>query len=331
MHQPNSHASRHFELPRNFEDIAVEVSQGIADVYGEEGARLYREQAIGIFSAYLHSPNLRFWGWSEHDTCLTVVLTNLTLGRGEISLAHRMNEGGLDSQADEVLRTAIEELRSRGAASILSEFLPTSTWDGVGVLRESGFARVRRHVLSRALSDFPLHWPAGETLVLLDDALVQAAAACLISAYAEDPGRVLHEEMQSIHAAERFVSRVLSGQLGATAPGMNLVYMDGDQCLGVALGCLLSPHVGFTMQLGVVPEARGRGLSRLLLEAQLTAFAAAGCTRTSLAVTQANLPACNLYRSCGYQLQREFDSHVWYRDWEPGAHELLSGMDGSSG
>lgn len=318
-------------MPRNFADIAEEVSQGITDVYGEEGARLYRDQAVAIFSAYLHSPNLRFWGWSEHDACLAVVLTNLALGRGEVSLAHRMNQGGVDTQGDEVLRASVDELKSRGAVSILAEFLPTSSWSGTSILHELGFARVQRHVLSKTLSELSLQWPADEHLVLLDDALIQAAATCLISAYAEDPGRILHEEMQTVHAAERFVARVLSGQLGATAPGMNLLYMDGNDCLGVALGCLLSPRVGFTMQLGVAPDARGHGISRLLLDAQLIAFAAAGCTTASLAVTQSNVAACGLYRTAGYELQREFDSHVWYRDWEPGAYELLSRLDSSAG
>ncbi|MBO9534944.1 MAG: GNAT family N-acetyltransferase [Solirubrobacteraceae bacterium] len=53
--------------------------------------------------------------------------------------------------------------------------------------------------------------------------------------------------------------------------------------------------------LAVVPEARGLGIGRRLLEAVLAAATDAGCSAVSLEVRQDNAPARHLYASLGFE------------------------------
>ncbi|MBM3971569.1 MAG: GNAT family N-acetyltransferase [Planctomycetes bacterium] len=57
---------------------------------------------------------------------------------------------------------------------------------------------------------------------------------------------------------------------------------------------------GAIQNVGIVPEHRGRGLGRALVQAALRGFQASGLTQISLEVTAANLPAVKLYQSLGF-------------------------------
>jgi ribosomal protein S18 acetylase RimI-like enzyme len=58
-------------------------------------------------------------------------------------------------------------------------------------------------------------------------------------------------------------------------------------------------HVG-RLGMGLLPEFRGRGLGRMLLQAALTAAAHAGLRRVELEVYASNGPAIALYRAMGF-------------------------------
>lgn len=57
---------------------------------------------------------------------------------------------------------------------------------------------------------------------------------------------------------------------------------------------------GAIQNVGIVPEHRGRGLGRALVQASLRGFLASGLTHVSLEVTAANVPAIKLYQSLGF-------------------------------
>jgi ribosomal protein S18 acetylase RimI-like enzyme len=74
---------------------------------------------------------------------------------------------------------------------------------------------------------------------------------------------------------------------------------------GKPLGCLLLAEIparqGLELvYLGLVPEARGRGLGRLLMQRVLAIAARRHFAVATLAVDAANQPALRLYRRCGY-------------------------------
>jgi ribosomal protein S18 acetylase RimI-like enzyme len=69
---------------------------------------------------------------------------------------------------------------------------------------------------------------------------------------------------------------------------------------GVVFGSL-DRGIGTIPNLGVVPEARGRGLGAALLARSLAGFAGAGARRVELEVTAANVAAVALYRRFGFR------------------------------
>ena len=316
------HVCRLFELPVNFDALVDDITRGLSGVYGEEGAALYRQQAHSIFGTYLISPNMRFWAIMSGEICHAVVLTNISSGRGEVSLAHLLAGGEDTGLVPALLKTALDDLKARDLAVILAEFLPTSITDFSAVFAQEDFACIPRMVLSVELEPVQREWE--DSIALLTEANIPVAAECLLQAYAGDPGRILHMEVQAQHHAENFIARVLTGHLGATAPGMNLLLWRNGLCVGLILGCLLAPRLGFTLQVAVVPEARGTGVGKTLLDAQLALFAAAGCDAASLAVTRSNTAARAMYTARGYHALRNFDTYIWYREWPPGAREELN-------
>ena len=71
------------------------------------------------------------------------------------------------------------------------------------------------------------------------------------------------------------------------------------------VGCLLLGEIPAracleTVYLGLVPEARGRGLGRILMQRVLAIASRRHYEVTTLAVDAANTPAVALYRRCGY-------------------------------
>jgi ribosomal protein S18 acetylase RimI-like enzyme len=65
--------------------------------------------------------------------------------------------------------------------------------------------------------------------------------------------------------------------------------------------------------LGVVPEARGRGVGREMLRETLARARAAGAREVTLCVDERNAAACGLYRGCGFEPfdRREVYLAVW--------------------
>jgi ribosomal protein S18 acetylase RimI-like enzyme len=69
---------------------------------------------------------------------------------------------------------------------------------------------------------------------------------------------------------------------------------------GTIQGLASIPESGAIQNVGIVPEHRGRGLGRALVQAALCGFRASGMTQISLEVTAANGPALKLYQSLGF-------------------------------
>ncbi|MGN6366779.1 MAG: GNAT family N-acetyltransferase [Phycisphaerae bacterium] len=103
----------------------------------------------------------------------------------------------------------------------------------------------------------------------------------------------------------REVEDIIAGHKGAGGhfdPQLWGLVVNGE---GKALGCLLLGEIAArncleTVYLGLVPEARGRGLGRVLMQRVLSIASRRGYEVTTLAVDAANAPAVGLYRRCGY-------------------------------
>jgi len=75
----------------------------------------------------------------------------------------------------------------------------------------------------------------------------------------------------------------------------------------------ISPAHAHLAQVAVGPEARRRGLARLLLEKSLGALARQGYRTVSLMVSEENTEALRLYASCGFQSIVRFPVFSWDR------------------
>jgi ribosomal protein S18 acetylase RimI-like enzyme len=74
-----------------------------------------------------------------------------------------------------------------------------------------------------------------------------------------------------------------------------------DGGAGTVQGLIDTNGYGGIQNLGIVPECRGLGLGRALLQQALAGFASVGVPRAFLEVTANNAPAVRLYRSAGFR------------------------------
>jgi GNAT superfamily N-acetyltransferase len=108
--------------------------------------------------------------------------------------------------------------------------------------------------------------------------------------------------------ADPVTSRYLDGW---GRPGdVGVVALDGDEPVGAAWCRFFrvdAPAYGFVdeatpeLAIGCLPNHRGQGIGRLLLEALFEAAHGAGFERLSLSVSTANERAVRLYRRLGFQ------------------------------
>ncbi len=82
-----------------------------------------------------------------------------------------------------------------------------------------------------------------------------------------------------------------------------LLHLPGSYKLAGTIQGLISPEfVGAIQNVGILPEYRGRGLSKLLLYYCLWGYQQAGLKVAQLEVTQTNEVAINLYKKIGFQV-----------------------------
>lgn len=97
---------------------------------------------------------------------------------------------------------------------------------------------------------------------------------------------------------------ILSGHMhsGIFQPKWWTILREGERELGVALfnGSTGTSSIEL-VYLGIIPEARGRGFGRGLLQAGLCRVAGAREKRIVLAVDQANEPAISIYKTWGFR------------------------------
>jgi ribosomal protein S18 acetylase RimI-like enzyme len=115
--------------------------------------------------------------------------------------------------------------------------------------------------------------------------------------------RFIHEFEQLLRFADR--SRV-EGLYVAELPGRGIVGFLWVSALWLEHEAV--QDVVLVKDISVVPEARGQGVGRRLME-EAEAFAQVhGAERVTLQVTASNEPAVALYRSLGYEVDRYYMS-----------------------
>jgi ribosomal protein S18 acetylase RimI-like enzyme len=96
------------------------------------------------------------------------------------------------------------------------------------------------------------------------------------------------------------------------SPHHRFYIADADQDAVGSLGIVAENGRAYIIALGVLPQQRGKGHGRAMLEAAVTALLAERQTEVFIEVAAQNRTALSLYRACGF---RETAAYGFYRLW----------------
>jgi ribosomal protein S18 acetylase RimI-like enzyme len=96
------------------------------------------------------------------------------------------------------------------------------------------------------------------------------------------------------------------------SPHHRFYIADADQDSVGSLGIVAEDGRAYIIALGVLPQQRGKGHGRAMLEAAITALLAERQTEVFIEVAAQNRTALSLYRACGF---RETAAYGFYRLW----------------
>ena len=111
-------------------------------------------------------------------------------------------------------------------------------------------------------------------------------------------------------------------QRSAFCPAATWLACDAELPIGTVQGMIDQRGHGAIQNLGVVPEARGRGVGRGLLLRALHGFRRVGLNQAYLEVTASNAPAIALYRSVGFRCERTLYKSVERQQQSPSLQKL---------
>jgi mycothiol synthase len=215
---------------------------------------------------------------------------------------------------DRLVRAAVAWMRGRGA-KLAEALLLAAEKDLAAPLLRNGFCHITRlQYLRRALEGQD---GAGEegcaaaaepglTFATYADATRDAFHATLLRSYEETC------DCPELNGA-REVEEIIAGHKaqGVFDPGRWWLTLADGRPVGVLILTEIAEWASWDVAyVGVVPEARGRGVGRALMTRALRAAAAAQAGQVTLAVDERNLPARRLYARLGFEPFDERDVYL---------------------
>jgi len=213
---------------------------------------------------------------------------------------------------DRLVEAATSWLRQR-RAKLAQALLGPAEADLAAPLERNGFARVTRLLYLRHALE-------------LAAPVLTAPQRLLYSSYANDSGR-FHETLLRTYidsqdcpevTGVRTIDEIIEGHRaqGKFDPERWWLALEGPRPVGVLL-LTDTPELNSwdVSYVGVVPEARGRGLGTELLCKALLETRIGGATQLTLSVDARNQPALALYRRLGFEMSEERE--VYLAIWEP--------------
>jgi ribosomal protein S18 acetylase RimI-like enzyme len=221
---------------------------------------------------------------------------------------------------DELVRHARHWLR-QGGAKVAQAMLPPADAPRASSLLRNGF----RHVTSL--------WYLRHDLEREDTWKDRFSAQndLLFRSYARADRKLFHETLLRTYEGTldcpelngvRDIDEVLAGHRaqGKHDPEMWWLLFQAGAPVGVLLVTAMPEWEALDVSfLGVVPQARGRGLGRVLASRALAEARRRGVAQLTLAVDSRNLPAWNMYLGLGFQAheQREVYLSFWEKEARP--------------
>jgi ribosomal protein S18 acetylase RimI-like enzyme len=156
----------------------------------------------------------------------------------------------------------------------------------------------------------------GLRLTRWNDRYFDPCAKLIYLAYANHVDGEINDQYRSRGGALKFLKNIiLLPGCGQFVPGASFVLHEpgSDELVAAVLTSEVSPGVGHTTQICVLPGFQGHGLGRMLMQTSADALRSLKFRELTLTVTSENRTAVQLYEKLGFHTIKSFTAGVWPR------------------
>jgi ribosomal protein S18 acetylase RimI-like enzyme len=157
---------------------------------------------------------------------------------------------------------------------------------------------------------------AGMRVERWNDRFFEPCAKLIYLSYANHVDGEINDQYRSRAGALRFLKNIiLLPGCGQFVPSASFVLRQpgSDELVGAVLTSEVSPGVGHTTQICVLPGYQGHGLGRMLMQTSAETLRALKFRELTLTVTSQNRSAVQLYENLHFTTIRSFTAGVWPR------------------
>lgn len=186
-------------------------------------------------------------------------------------------------------------------------------------LRDQGFRLFSRQFMLQDLQKLPdakSGVSAGMRLDRWNDRFFEPCAKLIYLAYANHIDGEINDQYRSRQGALKFLKNIiLLPGCGHFVSGASFVLRQpgSDELVAAVLTSEVSPGVGHTTQICVLPGYQGHGLGRMLMQTAGETLRGMKFKELTLTVTTENYRAVQLYEKLGFKTIRTFTAGVWPR------------------
>ena len=186
-------------------------------------------------------------------------------------------------------------------------------------LRDQGFRLYSRQFMLLDLQNLPEARPGASAGMRLDrwnDRYFEPCAKLIYLSYANHVDGEINDQYCSRAGALKFLKNIiLLPGCGHFVPAASFVLRQpgGEELVAAVLTSEVSPGVGHTTQICVLPGYQGHGLGRMLMLTSAEALHKTNFRELTLTVTSENHVAVQLYEKLGFTTIRTFTAGVWPR------------------
>ncbi len=149
-----------------------------------------------------------------------------------------------------------------------------------------------------------------------NDRYFEPCSKLIYLAYANHVDGEINDQYRSRSGALKFLKNIiLLPGCGQFVPGASFVLHEpgSDELVAAVLTSEVSPGVGHTTQICVLPGYQGHGLGRMLMQTSVEALRSMKFRELTLTVTSDNRTAVQLYENLGFHTIKSFAAGVWPR------------------
>jgi ribosomal protein S18 acetylase RimI-like enzyme len=157
---------------------------------------------------------------------------------------------------------------------------------------------------------------AGMRLNRWNDRYFEPCAKLIYLAYANHVDGEINDQYRSRSGALKFLKNIiLLPGCGQFVPSASFVLHEpgSEELVAAVLTSEVSPGVGHTTQICVLPGYQGHGIGRMLMQTSAEALHSMKFRELTLTVTADNRTAVQLYENLGFHTIKSFTAGVWPR------------------